>query len=44
MLTRRDAEFAKDGTEDSRNLEIPLRVSTLPFLPPASDICVEEKC
>lgn len=27
MLTRKDAINAKDATEDTRNLEIPLRVS-----------------
>lgn len=28
MLSRKDAVSAKEATEDTRNLEIPLRVST----------------
>lgn len=32
MLSREDAVKAKKGTEDSRNLEVPLRVSDFIFL------------
>jgi protein NRD1 len=31
MLTRRDAESAKEGTEESRNQTLLLRVSIYPF-------------